>query len=107
LITTLDLERHGVEAVELMGSRLRRLREAAGLSQRDVAERLGVSQQAVGKWERENDPGARWLELAALYGITERYPDAPFNPERRRAWLQDRQGSFRGSRDAAVSSRRS
>jgi transcriptional regulator with XRE-family HTH domain len=109
LITTLDLEVHGERAAELMGSRLRRLRESARLSQRDVAERLGVSQPAVGQWERENDPGDRWPELARLYGVSEQYPGAPFHPAKRREWLQERGAGLCavGSRDAAVSSRRS
>ena len=33
-------------------SRLRRFRKERGLSQESVAERLGVSRQAVAKWER-------------------------------------------------------
>jgi DNA-binding XRE family transcriptional regulator len=94
---------------ELQGSRLRRYREAAGLSQGEVAERLGVSKMAVSKWEAANDPGDRWPDLARLYEIGESYPGAPFNPQRRRAWLQERGAGLCavGSRDAAVSSRRS
>jgi transcriptional regulator with XRE-family HTH domain len=34
------------------GQRLHELREAAGLSQRQVAERLGMSQRAYSHWER-------------------------------------------------------
>ena len=35
------------------GARLARLREDAGLSQVQLAEKLGVSQQAVAQWERK------------------------------------------------------
>ena len=35
------------------GSLLRQLRREKGWTQRQVAERLGVSAQAVSKWERE------------------------------------------------------
>lgn len=85
---------------ELQATRLRRYREAAGFTQAQVAELLEVSQQAVGKWERENDPGDRWGELANLYGIGEQYPDAPFNPEKRAKWLEQRSAQFadRGKR---------
>jgi DNA-binding XRE family transcriptional regulator len=85
---------------ELQRSRLRRYREDVGLSQADVAARLGVSQQAVAKWERENDPGDRWLELAKLYGVTERQPSAPFNPEKRLAWQGARSAGFAARRAA-------
>lgn len=85
---------------ELQRTRLRRYREQAGLTQAQVAERLGVSQPMVAKWERENDPGDRWLELSRLYGIVERYPSAPFNPERRLAWAGAR--GIAGSRDAGL-----
>lgn len=69
---------------------LRRYREQAGLSQSDVAERLGVTQQVVSKWEQDNDPGDRWLELAGLFGVKESYPAAPFEPKARRAWFDQR-----------------
>ena len=35
------------------GALLRRLRRERGWTQRQVAERLGVSAQAVSKWERD------------------------------------------------------
>ena len=35
------------------GQNVQRLRRAAGLSQEELAERLGVTRQAVSKWERE------------------------------------------------------
>lgn len=37
---------------EKLGQRLRERRERSGLSQREVAEALQVSPQAVSKWER-------------------------------------------------------
>lgn len=35
------------------GQNVQRLRRAAGLSQEELAERLGVTRQAVSKWERD------------------------------------------------------
>lgn len=37
--------------METLPQRLQELRKAAGLSQEDLAARLGLSRQAVGKWE--------------------------------------------------------
>jgi DNA-binding XRE family transcriptional regulator len=85
---------------ELQGSRLRRLREGAGLSQQDVADALGVSKQAVSKWERDNSPGDRWPELAVLFGVAEQYPCAPFEPGARREWVEVRSATWPGARDA-------
>lgn len=36
------------------GETIRRLRRAAGLSQEELAERLGVSRQSVSLWEQGN-----------------------------------------------------
>lgn len=52
--------------------RLTELRKAKGLSQEELAERLGVSRQAVSKWERaESSPDTdNLIELAKIYGVT-------------------------------------
>lgn len=54
------------------GSRLARLRKERGYSQEELAEKLGVSRQAVSKWERgEASPDTdNLIALAALYEIT-------------------------------------
>ena len=53
-------------------NRLCELRKAAGLSQEELADRLGVSRQAVSKWERgESSPDTdNLIELAKIYGVT-------------------------------------
>ena len=51
---------------------LRKAREKAGLSQKDVANELSFSAQAVGKWERgESTPGPDSIaQMALLYGVS-------------------------------------
>lgn len=55
-----------------MANRFTELRKQHGLSQEQLAEKLGVSRQAVSKWERaEASPDIENLSaLARLYGIT-------------------------------------
>ena len=55
-----------------MGERIRTRRERMGLTQRDVAHALQVSNQAVSKWERgENAPDIETLPgLARLLGVS-------------------------------------
>lgn len=37
----------------LIGTRIQEYRKMAGLNQEEFAEKIGVSRQAVSKWERE------------------------------------------------------
>lgn len=55
-----------------IAKRLYEYRRAAGLSQEQVAEKVGVSRQAVSKWEcAESTPDTENLiALAVLYGVT-------------------------------------
>ena len=57
---------------EMIGRKIRSLREQAGLTQEDVAEAMDVSRQAVSKWEQGlSEPStANLLALARLYGIS-------------------------------------
>ena len=52
--------------------RLLEYRKKAGLSQEELAERIGVSRQAVSKWERaEASPDTdNLIALAEVYGVT-------------------------------------
>ena len=67
----------------MKGSRLKELRERKNMTQAQLAEALGVSQQAVGKWERETaSPNDETLKkIAALFFTTTDYllgyDDAP------------------------------
>ena len=55
-----------------IAQRLQTLRQANGYSQEALAEKLGLSRQAISKWERaESSPDTDHLiELAKLYGVT-------------------------------------
>ena len=57
------------------GQKLQTLRQRAGMSQDVLAERLGVSRQAVSRWERDEtmpDPD-KIVALADLFGVTTDY----------------------------------
>ena len=56
----------------MTANRLQQLRKANGYSQDVLAKKLGISRQAVSKWERaESSPSVdNLLDLARLYGIT-------------------------------------
>jgi transcriptional regulator with XRE-family HTH domain len=73
------------------GGRLRELREAAGLTQQQLADRVGCSWEAVSRWERSvREPGwSQILALAAALGVectafteppAEREPTGPGRP---------------------------
>lgn len=55
-----------------IASRLQKLRKEKGFSQEELAEKLGISRQAVSKWERaESSPDTdNLICLARLYGIS-------------------------------------
>ena len=55
-----------------MGMHIRAIRENAGMSQQDVAQRVGVTQQAVDAWEHDiSKPAAGTIELLSiLFGVT-------------------------------------
>lgn len=57
---------------ESIGQRIARLRKAGGMSQENLAEKIGVSSQAVSKWENDQScPDISLLpQLARLLGVT-------------------------------------
>lgn len=59
------------EVRHALSATLRERREACGMTQELVAQRLGVSRQAVSKWENGvSDPStANLVALAELYGV--------------------------------------
>ena len=65
------------------GALLRKLRQERGWTQRQVAEQLGVSTQAVSKWERDQGiPDVGLLpHLAEIFGVSvEGLLDGGLNP---------------------------
>src|SRR4051812_44126765 len=63
-----------------LGEKLVRLREAAGLTQREVSAKTGIFQPKLSNWESGNVPkrGAvptprEWVALARLFGVTVDY----------------------------------
>lgn len=53
-----------IEYRSMLGADLRQLRKAAGLTQRQAAERLGVDENTVARWERGERGISRITELA-------------------------------------------
>lgn len=55
-----------------LGKRIKELRIAGGFTQRQIAQTLAVTVQAVSKWENElNYPDISLLpEIAELFGVT-------------------------------------
>ena len=54
-----------------IADRLIKMRKAHGYSQEELAEKLGISRQAVSKWERaESSPDTdNLIMLSRLYGV--------------------------------------
>lgn len=58
-----------------LGEKLQTLRNRAGLSQEDLADRLGVSRQAISKWELDKTvPDVKYIvELSELFEVSTDY----------------------------------
>lgn len=56
----------------MLGRRIKRLREERGLSQKQLADRLGVRKQSVSNWENENAMPSmdRFLALIEYFRTT-------------------------------------
>lgn len=64
------------DAPETMGDRIRRLREARGLSQEALGEILGVTRAAVSQWELGTVPNIKletFLALCDFFDATPHY----------------------------------
>ena len=75
-----------------IGQRISELRKSSSLSQEYVAEKLGVSRQAVSKWETDSSAPDMYnlIALAELFGVSVEYlatgkaPSSPPTPEHAR-----------------------
>lgn len=67
-----DARREETETKKTLGAVLKSCRTDCGMTQEYVAERLGVSRQAVSKWESgTSDPStSNLLSLAKLYSVS-------------------------------------
>lgn len=61
----------------MQGERIAQLREAAGLTQAELAERLGKSRRTIQLWEAEGVPMVRLSLVRAAFGLE----DDPVEPE--------------------------
>ncbi len=59
----------------MLGERIAALRRRAGISQKELADRLGVSASAIGMYEQgRREPSAdRLVEMAELFGVSTDY----------------------------------
>lgn len=57
------------------GERIKKLRKSKEITQRELAEALGLSEQAVSKWENNasNPSGANLMRIARLFGVSVAY----------------------------------
>lgn len=95
-LTPERLAQIATEKQEYVKGRLRRWREQADLTQPEVAEKLGVTQPVISKWEREGTaPEEQLTRLWRLYGIRDSLPAAPKDPEKRRAFVDKRNRMLR------------
>lgn len=57
------------------GERIKKLRKSKGVTQRELAQRLGISEQAVSKWEKSlsNPSTKNLLQIAKIFGVSITY----------------------------------
>jgi DNA-binding transcriptional regulator YiaG len=73
------------EAPTVTGAMLHFGRKALGLTQADLAERIGTTFESISRWEREERPMEPWVPLTVLALLRERLMPPPKNVEFKRA----------------------
>jgi YgiT-type zinc finger domain-containing protein len=73
------------DAPAVSGDMLRFARKALGLTQAELAERIGSTFESVSRWEREERPMEPWVPLTMLALLRERLMPAPSGVKLRRA----------------------
>ena len=61
--------------MKTQGERIKKLRKSKGVTQRELAERLGISEQAVSKWEKNlsNPSTKNLLQISKIFGVSITY----------------------------------
>jgi transcriptional regulator with XRE-family HTH domain len=83
------------------GNRLRRERDAAGLSQREAADRIGVDHKIVTRAEQGHASEGVFVALEGVYGMVDPSPGAPKDPVRRIRWAAERAAALSAPRAPA------
>lgn len=57
------------------GERIKKLRKSKGITQRELAEAIGISEQAVSKWEKSisNPSASNLMKIAKIFGVSITY----------------------------------
>ena len=57
------------------GERIKKLRKSKGVTQRELANRLGISEQAISKWEKNlsNPSTKNLLQISKIFGVSITY----------------------------------
>ncbi len=72
------------EAATVSGAMLRFARKALGMTQGDLAERIGATPESLSRWEREERPMEPWVALAVLGLVRGRLMPPPKGVELKR-----------------------
>lgn len=72
------------DAPKVTGDMVRFARKALGLTQTELADRIGATKESVSRWEREERPMEPWVPLAVLSLVRERLMPPPSGVELKR-----------------------
>ena len=63
------------EAVVMLGEKIKQLRKSKGVTQADLAQAMGLSQQAIARWEvnRSEPDNETMCRLASYFGVSSDY----------------------------------
>lgn len=73
------------EAPTVTGEMIRFARKALGLTQTELATRIGTTKESISRWEREERPMEPWVPLTVLALVRERLMPPPTDIEFKRA----------------------
>lgn len=73
------------DAPRVTGEMVRFARKALGLTQAELADRIGSTKESVSRWEREERPMEPWVPLTVLGLVREKLMPPPTGVELKRA----------------------